>query len=148
MGSQPQTTHTTNMKVLIALSALVAVTLPAPRPTLLSLPTLTSPPSTPTSSLSRTTTPTTSVQRRRETAMPPRGLTTSACPMVVFRRFPTLSTETCPPLPPTSLLSRNLHQACKLDVVEQLKKKIGLNISGSDAYLTYLFAKISILKIY
>merc|ERR1711874_543283 len=53
----------------------------------------------------------------------------------------------CPPLPPTSLLSRNLHRACKLDVVEQLKKKIGLNISGSDAYLTYLFAKISILKI-
>merc|ERR1711970_369272 len=31
MGSQPQTTHSTNMKVLIALSALVAATLARPQ---------------------------------------------------------------------------------------------------------------------
>merc|ERR1711874_366078 len=94
MGSPEHTTQHTTCRFRLRSLPLWPSPWPAPRPTLLSPPTPTSPPSTPTSSLSRTTTPTTtSVQRRRETAMAPRGLTTSACPMVVFRRFPTLSTE-------------------------------------------------------
>merc|ERR1711874_886354 len=95
MGSPEHTTQHTTCRFCLFSLPLWPPPLPAPRPTLLSPPTPTSPPSTPTSLLSRTPTPTTTLaQRRRETAMLPRGLTTSACPMAACRRLHTLSTET------------------------------------------------------